>query len=146
MAVSLVPGSATLFVTQNPSVGAPVIGATDVTFPIASRFVPPVRPVQCRTGRRDHRLVCGLAPSPVDRDKLGYYRGQSNTDGSAFYQRARHRLARSRLAATPLDRSARSSMASSLNDAPRSQPDPFFRAAFPRYPCLLTMVHRTRIR
>src|ERR1700690_2305536 len=38
MAVSLVPGSATLFVTQNPSVGQPVIGATDVTFPIAKQI------------------------------------------------------------------------------------------------------------
>ena len=90
MAISLVAGSGVLTITQRPSVGAPVIGATDVSFPGGQQ----VR----ATGSADFNIgpgdasagwFVGWLQAQWIETNWGYYRGQSNSDGSAFYQRAR---------------------------------------------------------
>lgn len=89
MAISIVPGSASMAVTSRPGVQAPTVGAANVRFPSST--------IQC-TGQVQ---LAGAAADPVAgwlvgwiqaqwiETNWGYYRGRLDSHGSAFQQRAR---------------------------------------------------------
>jgi hypothetical protein len=89
MAISIVPGSAAIRIASRPSVGAPQIGPTNVSFP--SGWIRAYGSVQFNIdpGDATSNWFAGFIQAQWIETNWGYYRGQSNTEGSAFYQRAR---------------------------------------------------------
>jgi hypothetical protein len=90
MAVSIIPGSAVVHVTSRPSVGAPRISASAVAFP-GGGWIRAKGRVQFQVAPGDSATnwYAGFIQAQWIETNWGYYRGQSNSDGSAFYQRAR---------------------------------------------------------
>ncbi|HLJ46477.1 MAG TPA: hypothetical protein VKU01_10745 [Bryobacteraceae bacterium] len=92
MAISVVPGSGNIRLTNRPAVGAPVINdpTADVTFPIAQQ-IRAVGSARFNIGAADPIAgwFLGWLQAQWIETNWGYYRGQTNGDGSAFYQRAR---------------------------------------------------------
>lgn len=90
MAVSVVPGSAGVTITSRPSVGAPRIGTSDVAFP-GGGWIRAKGSVKFNVSPGDatSNWYAGFIQAQWIETNWGYYRGQSNNDGSAFYQRAR---------------------------------------------------------
>jgi len=89
MAVSIVPGSASVSITSRPGVNAPVVGATNVQF--GSQTIQ-------ATGRVNFTLLptdsvtgwfVGWIQAQWIETNWGYFRGQLNNHGSVFHQRAR---------------------------------------------------------
>jgi hypothetical protein len=90
MAVTIVPNSATIRITSKPAVSAPTIGATNVNFPGGGwlKAVGSVR-FDVAPGDPTSGWFVGFIQAQWIETNWGYYRGQHNNDGSAFYQRAR---------------------------------------------------------
>jgi len=90
VAVTIVPRSAVLHITNRPGVAAPTIGTSNVTFPGGGwiRARGSVK-FDLAPGDVTSNWFIGFIQAQWIETNWGYYRGQSNNDGSAFYQRAR---------------------------------------------------------
>jgi len=87
--ISIVPGSAAMAVTTRPGVQAPVVSATAVRFPSSTiRCSGRVQFNGAAADSGDGWLVGWIQAQWIETN-WGYYRGQSNADGSAFHQLAR---------------------------------------------------------
>ncbi|WP_031497312.1 hypothetical protein [Bryobacter aggregatus] len=89
MAIAIVPNSAEVVVKTRPGVGVPVVNATSVNFP--GRIIECTGKVQISGLPTDARAgwFVGWIQAQWIETNWGYFRGQTNGDGSAFHQRAR---------------------------------------------------------
>lgn len=89
MTIAVIPDSATMTVTSRPGVSAPAVGATNVVFPSSTIACSGSVRMSGSPGDPTAGWFVGWIQAQWIETNWGYYRGQSNADGSAFYQRAR---------------------------------------------------------
>src|ERR1700730_10749774 len=90
MAITVVPGSASMLVEHRPNVAAPSVRGTDMTFTCRDRLRVSGK---CRItgvpGDNPAGSTLGLIQLQWIETNWGDYRGQNQSDGSCFLQRAR---------------------------------------------------------
>lgn len=89
MAISVVPGSASITITSRPGVNAPAVTGTNVRF--AGRTIQATGQVSLTGLPADPRpgWFVGWIQAQWIETNWGYFRGQFNNHGSVFHQRAR---------------------------------------------------------
>lgn len=89
MAISIVPGSASVAVTSRPGVNAPAVSATNVRF--TSRTIQATGQVRFNGSPGDSTAgwFIGWIQAQWIETNWGYFRGRLNNHGSVFHQRAR---------------------------------------------------------
>ena len=89
MAITVVPGSASLRITQRPRVNNPVVNGAFMSFTsVAMRASGECR-ISGSAGDNPANWTLGLIQLQWIETNWGYYRGQNNNDGSIFVQNAR---------------------------------------------------------
>ena len=89
MAISIVPRSASLTITQRPSVNAPSVNGGFMTFTSNDLRAGGECQITGAPGDNPVGWTLGLIQLQWIETNWGYYRGQTNADGSCFLQRAR---------------------------------------------------------
>jgi hypothetical protein len=90
MAITVVPKSALMKVTQRPTVARPVVNGTDMTFTCQHEIKISGRcKIKGDHGDNPAGWTLGLIQLQWIETNWGYYRGQFDHDGSCFLQRAR---------------------------------------------------------
>lgn len=89
MAISVVAGSASMTITQRPSVNPPRVGGTFMTFTSVDLKARGECQITGSAGDNPAGWTLGLIQLQWIETNWGYYRGQTNIDGSCFLQRAR---------------------------------------------------------
>jgi hypothetical protein len=90
MPITVVPGSILMNVTQRPKVATPVVDGTSMSFKCEQGIKISGRcTIKGNPGDDPEGWILGLIQLQWIETNWGYYRGQSNSDGSCLLQRAR---------------------------------------------------------
>lgn len=89
MAISVVARSASMTITQRPRVNAPSVSGASMTFTSDPLRAGGECQITGAAGDNPAGWTLGLIQLQWIETNWGYYRGQANTDGSCFLQRAR---------------------------------------------------------
>jgi hypothetical protein len=89
MAISVFPGSASMTINQRPGVNVPSVNGSLMQFTSSTLRATGKCQLTGATSDNPANWVLGLIQLQWIETNWGYYRGQVNTDGSCFLQRAR---------------------------------------------------------
>ena len=89
MTIRIVPDSAKIKITARPSVNAPVVSGTDMSFTGTSIQATGEVTLSGASGDDASSWTAGFVQAQWIETNWCYYRGQSNADGSVFLQRGR---------------------------------------------------------